>query len=59
MKIIENLIEKTIVKMIKKTDFRTIFNHLIFDHKEEILTGIKKLLKEAVSELVEKIKDEK
>lgn len=58
MKIIENLIEKTITKMIKEVDFKTLIKELIAKHKDEILTALKNLLKEAVTELAEKVKQQ-
>jgi len=55
MKIIENLIKKTIVKMIKEIDFKALLQDLISKHKEEILAALKDLIKEAVKKLSEDV----
>lgn len=58
MKLIENAVEKVITKKLQSLDFKAIIKEIAIKYKDEIISALKTLLKEAIAELVEKVKNE-
>jgi len=56
MKFIDNIVRNIIIKQIKEIDFKEVLTTILEEHGDEIKEAIEKLVKEAVTGVIDKIK---